>query len=191
MFPARYARRIASRMRIRSSDWAVATIASAAMTACAAPATQGPPADEYAVTRAEPTRSTGWVALEPNGSRTDDAARRAEVLDRRRELLARCDEVLDSLAMRRRSLGSVPAQIATSVATQSLAGAAAMQQSAVTGHPAPAPLPLPGGVGLAETVRVDRQIAAIREGRQSVVTAERTADVLDAMDRLRPHCNAR
>src|SRR4051812_20362407 len=92
--------------------------------ACASrPAATHVATTEAVVASATPSPSAQWQTLDPSGPPTNERELHAQLSDRRRDLLTQCDDVLDTLEARDRAAGSLPLNVATTVAAAALTGA--------------------------------------------------------------------
>ena len=158
------------------------------MLSCASEQTHAASTSELAT---DHTASGGFVSIDPSGPPTTEAQLHVELVDRRRELLTRCEALLDDLEQRRRALGSVPAQLLTGVVAGAAASMAGNSAMAAAGTPVPAQLPTPRGVDVSQNVRLGVRIGDLRSGIHTLTVANTNTEIFDAIDQLTPRCRDR
>ncbi len=172
---------------VRSAVSALMALALIGIGACAAARPAAPSSSELATPRAAPA-STGWRELDPSGPPTTDEQLRAQLFERRHDLLARCDVVLAELEDRRRAMGPIGAQLAANMTAQLAAGIAQNAATAATGRPEPMPPPASPSADVTGAVRLQTRIGDVRAGMHTLVSARTNSEILDALDHLAPRC---
>lgn len=153
--------------------------------ACGACAARQPPPEPPSELSTETATAYSTGGQTPTTDSAESTQQRAQLEERRHDLLVRCGEARAALEAQRRSVGAVGAGVVAGVAQMAAGGAPRATQEPRESMTVPL-----AGSGMQDTegARLNARIDHLRTAMRALTMADTNAEILRAIGRLQPEC---